>query len=371
MRSAPSRDKKTASVSSLFTKDKRKLVSGRDKRKIVDRSNKKYFTQMFVGAGIFTAAVLFLAGFSIIKYLNQAFASASSISSYDLNSESVVTLSFIEVADLNSDPLILKNLKYVIYDKANSKISYFDIPLGVNVDMAGKFGIDAVSKSFALGALNAEDKIQAGIEAVDSVVLKIFAYKIDRYVLVNSDNSKDLLDSLTGAGILKFINPQKAAILKKSTISNLTIAEYYSLVNFAHSIPKDKISNYSVSQNDVDNSQAIDEFIQNISFDKAPASEDFSVSILNGTNFPGVASFGARLVTNAGGRVVSVNNASKQYETSFIISDNVDSKLLRYIAHSFGIGQVVSKDKASSFGESEIDMSDITVIIGFDSPGIL
>lgn len=371
MRPARSRKIKKTSISSLFIKDKWKLISGRDKRKIVDRANRKYFTQMFIGAGIFAAAVIFLAGFSIFKYLNQTFASASSVSSYDLNSENVVTLSFIEVADLNSEPLILKSLKYVIYDKANSKISYFDIPLGISVDMAGKFGVDEVSKSFALGALNAEDKIQAGIEAVNSVILKIFAYKIDRYILVNSNNSVDLLASLSGDGILEFINPQKAAVLKKSTISNLTIAEYYSLANFARSIPKDKVSNYSVSQGDIENSQVIDDFIQNISFDKDPASEDLSVSVLNGTNFPGVASFGARLVTNAGGRVVSVNNASRQYETSFIISDEIDSQLLKYIAHSFGIRQVVSKEKASAFGESGVDMSDITVIIGFDSPGIL
>ncbi|GIW69712.1 MAG: hypothetical protein KatS3mg101_0459 [Patescibacteria group bacterium] len=129
---------------------------------------------------------------------------------------------------------------------------------------------------------------------------------------------------------------------------------------------KDNISRYSVTQTDVDDSENLDGQILDMNFDGPISREGLSVSILNGTDIPGVASFGSRLIKNSGGRVVGVSNASINYENSYIITDIEDSVTLNYISRVLGISNVLTKKEAEKFNENEIDRSDITVIVGFD-----
>jgi len=104
-----------------------------------------------------------------------------------------------------------------------------------------------------------------------------------------------------------------------------------------------------------------------MNFDGDVAGEELSVSLLNGTDYSGVALFGARLVTNSGGRVVAASNASSRYDVSYIITDVRDSATLSYLSRVLGINNIISKEDAQKFNENEVDRSDITVIVGFDT----
>jgi|GEM_PF-613689 len=372
MRSVPAHGKRNALKTPIlrggkFGKHKiRTISSGKEKRKVINRSTKKYFSQMAVGSVIFLGALLFLAGYSLYNYLHQTFASAASVSSYSITNEGVVTLSYIEVEDIASDPVILKTLKFLIFNKENKELSIFDIPLGLKVDMTGKFGEEEIYKAFALGALNSKTAIDDGVVAVNNVVKRIFGYKVDRYILVDESSSRILLDSLTGKGFSELLSLRAASDIKRNTTSNLSAAEYYDLVTFASGVVKDNISRYSVTQTDVDDSENLDGQILDMNFDGPISREGLSVSILNGTDIPGVASFGSRLIKNSGGRVVGVSNASINYENSYIITDIEDSVTLNYISRVLGISNVLTKKEAEKFNENEIDRSDITVIVGFD-----
>jgi hypothetical protein len=345
---------------------KKNSGSGKHDKKIINRETKKYFNQMLAGVFVFLAAFIFLGGYSLYKYLNQAFASASSVSSYKINEERVVSLVFIETEDIYADPVHLKSLKYFIFDKNNSNISVFDIPLNLKVDMLGKYGEEEISKSFALGALNSKNPIDDGVRAVNNVILKIFGFKIDRYVLVGSESSDILMKSLTGKGLSEFLNIQEASKLKKATVSNLSVGEYYSLVKFSESLREDSVVRYSITQNDIEDSETLDDQLMDMNFDGAVAAEGLSISVLNGTNYPGIATFGSRLVTNTGGRVVGISNTSKSYDTSYIVTDLEDSKTLSYLSRVFKINTFISKNNAQGLNETGIERSDITVIVGFD-----
>ena len=163
------------------------------------------------------------------------------------------------------------------------------------------------------------------------------------------------------------MNLSVASELKKYTISNLSINEFYSLVKFSGSLTKDTISTYSVTQEDINDSGNLDNQIANMNFDGNISQEELSVAILNGTDYPGVALFGSRLVTNSGGRVVAVSNASTLYDTSYIATDIRDSATLTYLSRVLGIQNIISKTEAQKFNENEVDRSDITVIVGFDT----
>lgn len=377
MRSVPAQGKRSVPKAPIRKKGVfrrrgvRTISSGKEKKKLINRSTKRYFSQMAVGGLIFLGAFLFLAGYSLYKYLHQTFASASSLSSYSVSNERVVALSFIEAEDINSDPVILKSLKYIIFDKENGELGVFDIPLNLMVDMTGKFGEEEIYKAFALGALNSQSPVDDGVAAVNNAVKRIFGYKVDRYVFVDESSSQLLLDSLTGHGFSELLSLQAASDLKRNTVSDLTAAEYYGLVTFAADFQNDKISNYSVTQSDINDSETLDSQMLDINFDGPVSGEGLSVSILNGTDIPGVALFGSRLVKNSGGRVVGVSNASSSHDTSYIVTDVKDSATLTYISRVLGISNVLTKKEAEKFNENEIDRSDITVIVGFDTAGAL
>ena len=367
MRSVPAQRKTPIRKKSSSRTSISKRSSGAGGKKLINRSTKKYFSQMFVGGAIFLTAFIFLAGYSIYKYLNQAFASASSPSSYSISDNKIISLSFIEVESITADPVILKGLKYIVFDKNDEKISIFDLPLNLKVDMTGKFGEEEISKVFALGALNSTNITEDGIKTVNNTVMRIFGYSIDRYILVNEGSAETLLNSFSGRGLSEILNLQVASDLKKYTVSNLSITEYYSLVKFSGGLVKDRISTYSVTQQDIDDSGNLDSQITDMNFDGDVAGEELSVSLLNGTDYSGVALFGARLVTNSGGRVVAASNASSRYDVSYIITDVRDSATLSYLSRVLGINNIISKEDAQKFNENEVDRSDITVIVGFDT----
>ena len=367
MRSVPAQRKTPIRKKSSSRTSISKRSSGAGGKKLINRSTKKYFSQMFVGGVIFLTAFIFLAGYSIYKYLNQAFASASSPSSYSISDNKIISLSFIEVESITADPVILKGLKYIVFDKNDEKISIFDLPLNLKVDMTGKFGEEEISKVFALGALNSTNITEDGIKTVNNTVMRIFGYSIDRYILVNEGSAETLLNSFSGRGLSEILNLQVASDLKKYTVSNLSITEYYSLVKFSGGLVKDRISTYSVTQQDIDDSGNLDSQITDMNFDGDVAGEELSVSLLNGTDYSGGALFGARLVTNSGGRVVAASNASSRYDVSYIITDVRDSATLSYLSRVLGINNIISKEDAQKFNENEVDRSDITVIVGFDT----
>lgn len=363
MRSAPARKTR---ASFLFFK-KKKSGSTKGTKKIINRSTKKYFSQMAVGGVVFLSSFVFLGGYLVYKYLNQTFASASTPSSYSISGEKVVTLSFIEAESINSDPVILKSLKYIIFDKNNDKVNVFDVPLTLQVDVAGRFGQEEVSKIFALGALNSQTPLEDGIVAVDNTLSKIFGYAVDRYVLVDSEYAEILLESITGHGLSEVLNLQTASDLKQATVSDLSIREYQSLASFSSKIPGDNVSSYSVAQEDINDTEKIDNQVSGINFDGDISKEGLSVSVLNGTDISGIASLGSRFISNAGGRVVAVSNASGKYDKSLIVSDMKDSDTVNYLSRVLGVETLISKSAAENYHENVIDRSDITVIIGFDT----
>ena len=64
---------------------------------------------------------------------------------------------------------------------------------------------------------------------------------------------------------------------------------------------------------------------------------------------------------------MAVSNASSRYDASYIITDIRDSATLSYLSRVLGIKNVISKEEAQRFNENEVDRSDITVIVGFDT----
>jgi len=127
----------------------------------------------------------------------------------------------------------------------------------------------------------------------------------------------------------------------------------------------------SNSPKDFFNTSEFDNSIREFTYESFLAKERKNISVLNGTESPGLAAFGTRVISNFGGRVVSTQNTSKTYDKSVIIADDINSQTVSFLSRVFKINSIISKEEALGFLESEIDRSDVVVIFGFDTLGDL
>lgn len=338
------------------------------KRKVINRGSKKIIHRVVTAASIFIVSFIFLGVLSTYKYLNESFASAQTYKydSSDYISDQFPTLVYAVVDDLNKDPRFITGLKYLVFDKVNKKVVVFTVPVELKFDMPGKYGVEGLSKALALAGLNSENPLEDGAGLLKNTILKIFGFKTDRFLIVSQRQSY-LFDELLGNGsFLDLIKIKDVLSVKDDFITDLKLEEFYSLFTFVKSLPNDRLVQKTITEQDLAATDIIDETLSDIGGNSYIASESKSVSILNSTDIPGTASFGARVVNNIGGRVVASGNSDKTYSSSVIVADDPNSQTCRFLSSVFKITNIVPKG-GNNLGEHEIDRSDIVVIIGFDT----
>jgi len=308
---------------------------------------------------IFLLASIFLGTLGFIRYLNKGFTSALSGSSdYSILGDKFPTLSYIVVDKLDSDPVIVKRLVYIVFDREGNKVTNYVIPVNLKVDLAGKYGVEEISKAFALGSLNSEDPLKDGVNVINNTLFRLVSFKVDKYLLVDEGKSP-LFDELLGNGsFLDIFKLRQVVESREHFRTNLNVNEFYYLFNFIKSLPDDRLfsKDYESFEADVDDLSSVMPMV----------SEGKNIAVLNGSDVSGIAGFGARVVANLGGRVVAVGNSDKPYSASMIIADDPNSVSCLTLSRVFGIKQVFKKGQ-TNVSEHELDRSDIVVILGFDT----
>jgi len=350
---------------------KRKPVRRKSKSAVVNRSTKKNVRNVVVVVCLFFLSLTFLFSYSFLKYLNQNFASALSSSSYSILDDNIPTLSYIVAEDLNANPIVLKKVNFIIFDKGNNKVSIYDIPLNVNYEIPGRFGNDEFSKLFALGSMNSSNPLDTGSHLISRSIFKLFGFKVDKFILTDFTHESFFDRLWREGGFLNLISLKSIYSLEGSLKTDMSLREFYDLLSFVYSLPQDRIIFEVNTPRSYTNTQSFDDAIRELTYDSEISQEKKNIAVLNGTNYNGLASFGSRVISNVGGRAVAVNNSEKFYEKSVIISDDIDSKTVMFLSRVFIIPEIVQKEQARSYLENEVDRSDITIIFGFDTSGDL
>ncbi len=354
----------TLSKSSYKSSPKKpKNVSSR--KKIVNRAAKKHLGRILITASIILVSALFLGTYGLFKYLNKNFASALSVSNYSIDNDDFPSVAYITVEDFNADPIVVKKVEFFIFDKTKKEVVRYDIPLDFVAAVPGKFGQEEISRIFALGALNSKDPLVDGTNLMEKTLFKTFAYKVDKYILIDQSLEKDTDKLFNGSSVLSYLDLKEVSGISRSLHTDMTLKELYEINRFISSIPLDK----KVIHNSADAFAAADEEIKELTYDSKIVSEKKNIALLNGTDFSGVATFASRVVTNMGGRVVASSNTQNTYDTSCIITDDPTSSTVAFLSRVFHITKILTKADATGFFESEIDRADITVIFGFDISG--
>ncbi|MFC1700243.1 LytR C-terminal domain-containing protein, partial [Patescibacteria group bacterium] len=250
------------------------------------------------------------------------------------------------------------------------KVTIYDLPTNHNFDIPGKFGKEDFSKMFALGGLNSEILLEAGAQTLSRNIFKLFGFRSDKYVLVSSKYS-DLFDSLwRKGGFLNLLKVGGLTNLDGAFLTNMNLKEIHNLLNFIASLPRDRVVEDSAPLCFCD-TLYFDELIRESTLESEVSIEKKNIAVLNGTNYSGLASFGARVVRNIGGRVIAIDNTERFYDNSYIVADDINSKTVEFLSSVFKINNIIQKEQSHSFTENEIDRSDVVVIFGFDTSGDL
>lgn len=320
-------------------------------------------------AGLFIVSVLFLLTYFSYKELTSEYASAFSPSSYEILDRNVYSSAVIVVEDFDGEPVKVKEISLYIFDKGTLKLIKYTIPLQTEIDVPGRFGVEPFSHIFALGKMKEED-IDASAKLVVQAINKLFAFPVDRYLVVESRGEETVKALLQGK--IDIINPElEPEVLKEFVHTNLSLKEIFDIYRFTNSLPGDRVIEKEISLTYLENTAALDEELKDLTFDSLLSEEQKSIAVLNASDIPGVAAFGSRLVENYGGRVVAIGNATETHEKSIIVTDDTTSESTRIISNLFAIENIVLKSESKDFPDAEISRSDITVILGLDFAGSL
>lgn len=349
---------------------KRKPAKKKSKS-IVTRSAKKNVRNAVAMSVLFLISLAFLFSYSFYKYLTQNFASALSSSSYSILDDNIPTLSYIVAEDLNADPIVIKKVNFILFDKYNNKVSIYNVPVNTDYEIPGKFGRDNFSKLIALGAMNSDKPLESGPQVVNRALFKLFGFKVDKFVLTDFTHESFFDRLWREGGFINLVSLKNIYSLEGSLKTDMDLREFYGLLSFVYSLPQDRILDETNTPKSFNNTQSFDDQIREVTYDSDISNEKKNIAVLNGTNYNGLASFGSRVVSNVGGRIIAVTNTEKFYDKSVIIADDTDSKTVMFLSRVFMIPDIIQKDEARSFNENEIDRADVTIIFGFDTSGDL
>jgi len=336
------------------------------------KSKKNHLYKYLLGIILFFVSIIFLGVYSLNKYFNQSFVSAYSDDFTPVAEDSFFSVLYIQVNDFDSDPVLVQKAHLSVFDRSTKKIFIYNIPLEYKVNIIGKYGKESLSKCFALASLESEDYISRGLSMFENTLFAITALRPDKYILAENEAS-DLFDQYWNKGkLVNLWNIGNISLIRNSVRTNMSIKDYSSVGKFVESLPEDRVIYKNIDLKDPDYADKFDEEIRDITFETYMSAGGKSISILNAAEQPGLANLGARAVRNLGGRVVAINNAQDVYNESLIITDLPSpDTTISLISKVFDIKNILNKKSASLYSQSEVDRSDIVVIIGIDKENYL
>ncbi len=337
------------------------------------KSRKKRIKRYLSIGSLFVFFLLFLSFYTFYKQFHQSYISAESLtSSEDFTKKDFYTIALISSKEsFENTPLILDTTKVLLFSTKRGEYSVYEVPGDLEVDMPGRFGVERVDRSFALGILEAnyssdscgEECSNAGLNFTVSNLENLIGGKVDRFVLVEPSMKEYSEEILIGSNLRKFFSRAEIRNIKSSLKTNMSFADFLHFYSLTRSYSKEDISFNSLSEVD-----RFDAYVRELTYDSKLAEEKKSVAVLNGARIPGLASFGSRVVKNRGGYVVSVDNTSSVYEDTYIITNDKESYTVKYLADMFEVDGIFNKKELPEVGaEAVIDRVDITLILGVDN----
>ena len=197
----------------------------------------KLVATAFFAVVISMATISFL---SFYKFLRTPFAASSSLNeTFTAEETSSFALSFIVLKDKDDQTSIVEGIYFLAGNAEDKKLDIYDINVASEFNLPERFGKQRIEKVYALGQLLEEGK---GVYLTNKTLEKIFAKKIDRYILTDEESfaevsrffeisdSEDLFELSSFENAIKI--PSEFENLRKNFETDLSLTDILFLANF-------------------------------------------------------------------------------------------------------------------------------------------
>lgn len=302
-------------------------------------------------------ACLIVSGGFVYKKVSTHFVSAQTKDASFDESASLLTVLFVSVNDFEDPSPSIKTVELVMLNRKENGLHIIDIPNSTPMDVPGKFGVEKISTVYALGLSVFDDRFKA-MDLVKKTVENDSRVSINKIVVTNEETQSNILSMLKDPSYLKLAATSVALMgtgIGENVLTDLTDRDIYSIFRFVTGdilVQEAKYSQWgSVSQE--------------VSFSSDLADEKLSISILNGLAIEGAGKSASNIITTSGGRVTFLGNARNTYDHSLIVTNDPDSKTVKYLVDFFKVDRIETRNKYS-FIEPDTERADVTLILGID-----
>jgi hypothetical protein len=344
-------------------------TAARSRSKSRVRKRNKTKTRYALVAALAVFFLFFLTLYSFFRQISRSHISADSVSASTFGSGDFYSIALVtSEGPLEEFPVKLASVKVLLLSKNSSIFQVFDMPVDMELDLPGKYGLEPLGSSFALGSMEYLDDngscnqscLGSGMEYVLTSLKKVTGVKVDRWVLAPPEVGPEVENVLMDQAIFSLVDRSLIRDFSNSAKTNLTLADLFHFYSAARGIKSEDIKNRSYSDE-----AAFDAHVREMVYNSPIAEERHSVAVLNASKTPGMAAYGSRVVQNRGGHVVSVDNASISLEETAIVARDPSSLCARYLADFFDIDRIISLED-SPLNDAVLDRVDVGLVIGLD-----
>ncbi len=322
---------------------------------------------------LFLGSYLFIKRFSAVStYADSTLISDDSSTPLDSSLLPYVLFFGTLQNDLEHVPYKFTRITVLVLRPGTNSSFSMDFDPSLKVALPGDLGVDSLSNVLAVGtlpSLASTDScdsacLVSGMDYVKDVFQRLIGAPVSHWVVATPEFStksqgmflEGRLSALLGHNWLR-----RSSTLMATDMSSAELLHHFSLLRLLDT----SMSHHLEVNAAVDYVSLIDSGLRELNFNAPVAQEKLAVAVLNGTDVSGVASFGARVVRNAGGHVVSIDNASRTTDKSYIITDVPTSATVTLLRAFFPDAIVIPRDM-SPFTDSQVDRADVTLVLGLD-----
>lgn len=327
---------------------------------------------------VFTLSLtgFFLLGVSYYIYvlainIQKPFAQASAgldYGSISYNSTTPINIVFVRFDSVGSLDSQVEKLYVLNVNPVESKSYLVKIPLDFNIENYKGMGTIPFSKVYSLNSTNSStDGARALFKAVETTL----AIKINGYVLYDNQT----VSGLESAGI--FVGPENlptnlsyASYLKIKdlfSISHNTVQSDLNTLEILKIISdvKESKNNFKFTELGVEGLTSVFDktWVENTNYESVRKERD-TITILNSTSKPGLATWASRYINNLGGVITELGNSGTLYAKNEIYSNlPADNFTLSYLKSYFNVSVIKTSDEYSE-NTFLANRSDILLVLG-------
>lgn len=319
--------------------------------------------------------VFLLLGVSVYKFVNAPFSTASYVSDQEgeklFNERTTLILAIVE--DIDNPYSEITSLALMDFNSEAKRYYIYHLPVDYEIEYPLNYGKGPISRIYAVG--NSDQN--RGMYLLDKAILRFLAVKTDGYVLIDKQGYSKFLELIGEvdendlSAVFRLKNtykiPEMITLFRNSAITNGKFSDLFDFYSFIKNTSETSSDIYYITKFHLDEIYRWDLIWRENHMYSDLQKEGVKVFVANAgiEKIGGLASWGARVVENAGAGVFSIENSEVTLQENTIITNNVELNTVMILKDILGITNVLTIDEISNKNEynPEIFRTDVSILL--------